>query len=339
MAKSVKITEAQKLLENAASKYVSKEEAEYFAKEQLDTHMKKFPRVKSIQSAIEDLESWKRNPDNEFEVQVDKKASMLINFNKLGPSLKLKYIHDELENRAKEYGISMVGINNSGGIHTLNLWTDGLGKRDLIGICMFNGGPYGVVPFGGTTGIFGTNPISYAIPTADKPIIVDMATSEIPYFEIKDCKKQGKELKENAAVDQQGNPTTNPKKALAEDGTSNLLPMGGGYKGYALVFLIEILTGSLVRSLLSTEMNPDYVLEEHGGLIVAFDIASFTEIDKFKKSVTEMCDIVRKQKPCNKVKKILIPGDNSYERLEETLLEGEIEIDEEVLNKLQDLAK
>jgi ureidoglycolate dehydrogenase (NAD+) len=73
-----------------------------------------------------------------------------------------------LEKRAKKYGIAMVGVNNSHGFHTLNLWTDALGERDLVSVCFFNGGPSSVVPYGGTKGIFGTNPMSYSIPTNEK---------------------------------------------------------------------------------------------------------------------------------------------------------------------------
>jgi ureidoglycolate dehydrogenase (NAD+) len=333
----VKITEIRKLLQEAASKYVSKEEAEYFAEENIGTHLKKAPRSNAIGDIIPDLQNWKKlHKKQEMIVEKDKNATFLLDFNGLAPSMKLKWIHDELEKRAKKHGASLVGIRNSGGIHVLNLWTDGLGKRDLIGICMFNGGPDGVVPFGGTKGIFGTNPISYAIPTNNKPVIVDMATSDIPYFEIKKAKNDNKKLRKGVAVDSTGEITTDPHKALSDDGTSNLTPLGNSYKGYALVFLIEVLTGAYVNSLLSTQMDPSYVLEEHGGLLIALDISTFTDIRKFKKSVSQMCDVIRKQKPKKGVNHITVPGDRSYARLEEAKKEGLIDIEKE---KYEDLKK
>ena len=334
----IKIREVEKLLTKAARKFVSDKEAKYFTIQQVDTHLKKSPRTKPLESAVKDIEAWLSNPSSKMEVQADRKASLLLNFNKLGPSLKIKYIHDELEKRAKKYGISMVGVNNSHGFHTLNLWTDGLGKRNLIGICFFNGGPESVVPYGGTKGIFGTNPLSYAIPTKGRPIIVDMATSEIPYFEIRNAKKEGKRLKKGVAVNQKGEPTTDAKEALTDEGTSNLLSLGGGYKGYSLVLLIEILTGSLVRSFLSTEMTPKYVNEEHGGLIIAIDVNSFTDLKKFKKSVSCMLDIIKKQKPASGVKKITIPGDRSYERVEKTRKSKFIKVERVFYQKLIKLA-
>ncbi|MFH1561161.1 MAG: Ldh family oxidoreductase [Patescibacteria group bacterium] len=333
----ISIEELRSLLKQAASKYVSEDESNYFAIEQVDTMLKKQPRSGSFKDVLSDIKAWRDHEGNKIEIEAEKPASLLLNFHSLGPSLKLKYIHDQAESRAKQNGISLIGINH-GGVHTLNLWTDGLGKRDMISIFMYNGGPEGVVPFGGTRGLFGTNPISYAIPTNEKPIIVDMATSDIPYFEISDAKKENRQLKPGVAVDKFGKMTTNPKEALLEDGTSNLLPLGGGYKGYAIVLLAEILTGSLVRSLLSTEMSSDYIVEEHGGLLITIDIGSFTDITRFKKSVSEMCQEVRSQKPAEGVEQVTIPGDRNYKKVDLLLRRGTIDLDEEQIAELRELA-
>ncbi|MFC1711100.1 Ldh family oxidoreductase [Patescibacteria group bacterium] len=335
----IEIKKFEKLLVKAASRFVSKKEAEYFSKEHLDTYVKKYPRVNALKTAITDLEDWLKNPKKKFIIKADKKASLLIDCNKLAPAVKLKYLHDELEKRAKKYGISMIGLNNCGGFHTLNVFTDGLGKRDLVGICVYNGGPGGVVAYGGRDGLFGTNPISYSIPTKKEPIIADMATSQIPFFELSQAKKNNKKLKIGAGVNTKGEPTTDPKECLTDDGIGRILPIGGSYKGYIINLLIEVITGSLVGSLLSTEMSEKYINEEHGGLIIAIDVSSFTSLTKFKKSVTKMCYTVRKQKPAKGVDKVLIPGDNSYQRKKQLLKTNKIVIDKEVLQKLKEVTK
>jgi len=334
----IKISEVKNFLEKAVAKVVTKEEAKYFALEQIENHLKDFPRTFPLREAIGDIDAWNKNSKSKIKIVVDKGASLVLDFNKLSVSPKIKYIHDEMEKRAKKYGISMIGIKNSHGIHDLNLWTDGLAKRNLLGLCFFNGGPDSVVPYGGTKGIFGTNPLSYAIPTGEKPIAVDMATSEAPYFEIRNAKKNNLKLRNGIAVDSNGVETTDATKGLSDDGIANLLPMGGGYKGYVLVLLVEILTGSLIGSPLSTEMSPGYVNEEHGGLLIAIDIASFTKVATFKKSVDQMNNITRTQKASPLVEKITIPGDRSYERMEKLLKSGNIEIPDDLLEKLKKLA-
>jgi len=333
----LKINELEQLLVKAASKFVSTQEARYFAKEQIDTHIKKAPRVNALEAAIRDLQSWQDSKDRNIKIQVDKGASLLINFNKLAPSLKLKYLHDQLGKRSKKHGIAALGLNNTAGLHVMNLLSDGLGKRDLIGISFFNGGPRCVVPYGGTKGIFGTNPMSYAIPTTDKPILVDMATSAIPFFEFRNAMEKGQQLKSNVIVDKDGKPTTDPNKAFLSNRVKNMLPIGAGHKGAAITLLIEVLTGSLVRSLIGNEKSKAYTKEELGGLLIAIDVKSFTDLNKFKKSISKMRQDIRAQKPAPKTAKVLMPGDKSYQRANKVRKQGIINIDKKSYTNLKKL--
>lgn len=139
--KKMTINEVEKILSAAAKKFVPQEEAGYFAREVLEVHMRKSPRVDVLRSAMLELETWKNNIESKMITEADKGASLLLNFGTLAPSVKLKWLHDEVEKRAHQYGISFVGFHNSGGIDWLSLYTIGLARRGLIGICMFNGGP------------------------------------------------------------------------------------------------------------------------------------------------------------------------------------------------------
>jgi LDH2 family malate/lactate/ureidoglycolate dehydrogenase len=246
-------------------------------------------------------------------------------------------VHDELEARSRKNGIAAVGFLNSSGIITLLPWVFGLVQRDLIGLAMFNGGVNCCVPFGGTRGIFGTLPFAYAIPTAGEPIVADMAMTEIPFFEMKDAKEKGKPLPEKSAVDQSGLPKTRAAEAFGEDGTVNLLPVGGGFKGYSLVVLLEILTGSLVRSLLSNRQTAGWHPSEYGALVIALDIGSFTDIGRFKREVSEMCRAIRNQQPADGVSEVAIPGDRGRRKAEALRKAGEIEIKDEVMEELKKL--
>ena len=267
-------------------------------------------------------------------MSLDKNASILLNFNKTGPGLKLKYIHDQLESRAKTYGISICGLYNNSGLHDMAFWTRGLAERNLIALASVQGGYGSVVPTGGTKGILGTNPLSYAIPTNSHPILADFATSEMAYFEFAKHKKEGKVLPEKVALDTEGRPTTDPEKA--EPDWVNLLPMGGGHKGFSIVLLMEILTSSLMRGLLSTEQDEKqfYPVDQLGAFVIAIDISTFNSIDNFKKSVTEMGNQLKSQPKAPGVTNIYMPGDQSYARWEKAKLSGEIEVTQESLDLL-----
>jgi ureidoglycolate dehydrogenase (NAD+) len=334
----IKIEEVKKQLAMAASKYVSEAQASYFADSYIETHLRKAPRMMPIQEAVSDLKVWKDHHDEPVKSIVDKKSIMVLDFNGLAPSLKIKQIHDEIEKRARENGIAALGFRNSSGITTMNMWSSGLARRDMIGICMFNGGTECSVPYGGRCGVMGTNPIAYAIPTATYPIILDMATTEIPYFEVKNAKEKKLPLKPDVALNQNGKPTTDAGKALNDDGIANLLPMGGGFKGYGILMLIEILTGPLVRSLLSTQQTSGWNPPEYGFLMIAIDIGSFVDPTSFKQDVSEMCVKIRSLQPADGFDAVQIPGDRGHAKQEQAMASGEIDIDETVIEELRQLA-
>jgi L-2-hydroxycarboxylate dehydrogenase (NAD+) len=334
----LRIETIEKQLRDAAAKVVSAKEAAYFADLVLEAHLRKAPRMNPLEDAVADIKVWAEAGNRELEVEADKESVLLLDFHGLAPALKLEYIHDELERRARKNGMAALGFRNSSGIVVLSPWSEGLARRDLIGVTMFNGGTRCMVPFSGTLGVFGTLPLAYAIPTADRPIILDMAMSEIPFFQIKNAKDRGETLPEGSAVDRSGLPTTHAAAALGEDGTANLLPVGGGFKGYGLIVLIEILTGSLVRSLLSTRQTPGWNPPEYGGFLCAVDIASFTDPVAFKSEVSEMCAQIRRQKPAEGCSEVAIPGDRGYQKSAAARKAGQIEVKDQVAETLERLA-
>jgi len=336
--KRVKIKHVGELLEAAAGRFVSEAEAAYFAELYIESHLRKYPRMNPIEEALDDLKVWEKATNHSIITDLDKEGVLLLDFNGLAPTLKIKYVHDELEKRAKKCGIAAAGYRNSSGVVTLNLWSNGLARRDMIGISLFNGGVGCCVPHNGTRGFFGTAPMAYAIPTLGQPILLDMATTEIPFFEIANAKKQGTPLKKGAAVDRQGRPTTDAGKALGDDGVCNLLPIGGGFKGYGIVMLIEVLTGSLVRSLTSAQQTPGWDPPEYGGLIMAIDIGSFTDIGHFKSEVSDMCDVIRSQPSVEGQDGVTIPGDRGHGRVKTALSAGKIEIKDEIFEALKNLS-
>ena len=279
----IKLKDLKKKIASIAEKYVSKEEAKYFAEEIVETDIRKPPRKKYSEGFIHDIESWKEKK-KDVEKTIDLPGFTQYNFNGLGPSLKIKEIHDELEKKARKNGISMISIINSGGMHTMHLWAQGLAKRGLFAFSGWNGGSDAVVPFNGTRGIFGTNPITYGFPGDKGDTVIDMATSEIPFFKIIGAKKDNTSLPFNTAVDNNGEITTDPKKAIDDQEVSNLLPMGRTYKGYNINYLIEIMTSALIGARASSEMSPSYVETEHGGFIIAIAIDKITDKKKYDKS-------------------------------------------------------
>ena len=110
-------------------------------------------------------------------------------------------------------------------------------KAGMIGVSTTNSEPF-VIPYGGIGHALGTNPIALAAPTPDGIFDTDMATSQVAVNRIFNARDEGRTIPEGWGVDEQGQTTTDPGEVYAA------VPLGG-YKGYALAVLVEVLSGVL----------------------------------------------------------------------------------------------
>lgn len=338
----ISVKELRQMLVTAASQVVSPEEAAYFADECIEAHIRKSPRSNPLKSTISDLKACVENNNKEIEYRTDLPSYVSIDFHSQGPLVYLKRIHNELEKRSSVNGIAMVSFVNSQSMHTLHTWVQGLAKRGLVALAVCNGGPSAVVPHNGTRGVFGTNPMAFGLPGKNNDIhCVDMATSQIPFFEFMDSLKNDKPLLENAAVDLSGNPTINAKDAIDPDSdpndpVSNILPMGGSYKGYYLVYLLELMTSGLIGMPSSPEMSSDFVPEEHGAILIVFNPKAMGTAINLSQSVEAIHDTLQKQTP-KQGAEIRIPGQENSRRFAENV--QEIEVEDGIVKNLKGLMK
>ncbi|MEM9478363.1 MAG: Ldh family oxidoreductase [Verrucomicrobiota bacterium] len=179
-------------------------------------------------------------------------ASRVWNANmKLGQSTAFAAM-EECIRLADEYGIGQVSVDNA--FHYL--WGGGYvmdaAKRGYIAYTNCTAAVTEVVPFGGKFPTLGTNPHTWGFPTTEAigfPVVVDWATSTVAMGRVQQFKREGKELPPNAAVDSDGNPTTDPNKVAA------LLPFGA-HKGYGLSLINELVAALIGGSLPTIRSKP-----------------------------------------------------------------------------------
>lgn len=171
---------------------------------------------------------------------------------------------------ARETGIAAVSIANSHHAGVAAHHVEPLANAGLIGLS-FSNTPQAIAPWGGRTGLFGTNPIAFAAPRRKgDPLVIDMSLSKVARGRINAAAQKGEPIPEGWAVDREGRPTTDAKAAM--DGT--MLPMGDA-KGAQLVLMVEILAAALsasqfgyeASSFFSGEGEPPHI----GQLLVAID--------------------------------------------------------------------
>tara|TARA_Y100001968_G_C19067954_1_gene576918 strand:- start:33 stop:707 length:675 start_codon:yes stop_codon:yes gene_type:complete len=155
---------------------------------------------------------------------------------------------------------------------------------------------------------FGTNPICFSAPRKDEePFCLDMAPTFIPWNKILDLKEKDLKLEKNVAVDKEGNPTLDPSKAYS------LLPIGG-YKGYGIAFMVEILCSTLsgmkfgkhIPTMYGAPINEKRNL---GQFYILFKTDVNVHADHFADTLHTMCQEVRSQMPISNQSRVLAPND------------------------------
>ena len=106
----IKIEDLRQRLISAALQVVSSEEAEYFADESIETHIRKSPRSNPLKSTVGDLEASIKNKDRTVAYKVNLPSYLSIDFQSQGPLVYIKRIHDELEERSAKNGIAMASF-------------------------------------------------------------------------------------------------------------------------------------------------------------------------------------------------------------------------------------
>jgi LDH2 family malate/lactate/ureidoglycolate dehydrogenase len=180
---------------------------------------------------------------------------------------------DEACSIARDTGIGMGVVINSTHFGAAGAYALAAANAGFIGFATCNSSAF-VVPHGGKTPIHGTSPISLAAPLAGRdPYFLDMATSSIPWNKVVRYRTEGLPLPSDAALDADGNYTTDPHKAVC------LGPLGGagfGYKGAALAGLAEVLGGMLTGMRLSTEQSGIALADTQvGHFVMAIDPGTF----------------------------------------------------------------
>ena len=233
--------------------------------------------------------------------------------------------------KAKEHGFGIVGTNKTnsatGAIGYYARW---IANAGLIGF-VFSGSAEYMAMHGSYEPFFGTNPLAIGIPTSDKPIVFDMATAGIAYYGIVTAKSAGESIPEGVAYDSEGNITTDPAKALA-----GAIKTFGGYKGAALALIVELLT----RPLVGASRNADGTKADWGNLVFALDPELLADdLESFEEGVSDLIARLKDSKKLPNVDEILVPGERGDKFYEQVMTTGEIELDVNLWQALQDIAE
>src|SRR5436305_6402259 len=124
--------------------------------------------------------------------------------------------------KAAAHGVAIIGVTDSWMSGRSAYFVEMIARAGLVAIHTASSGA-AVAPHGGSRAVLGTNPIAFALPGDDGPLVLDMGTSAFMGTDLALRVRLGAPLPEGVAIDRDGKPTRDAKEA--RDGA--LLPFGG----------------------------------------------------------------------------------------------------------------
>jgi LDH2 family malate/lactate/ureidoglycolate dehydrogenase len=219
--------------------------------------------------------------------------------------------------KARDHGMSVVGVNNSWMSGRSAHYVEVAARAGMVSIHSVSSRAHVAAP-GSRAPATGTNPVAFAFPTLDEPLVIDLGTSAFMGTDLQFRERLGAELPEGVAMDAQGQLTRDPTKV------ATILPFGG-YKGFALSLAMQAL-GVLAGS----GFGDDKI---YGYLIMAINPELMLPGEDFRRHMSEMIAKVKATPRQPGVDEIRLPGERSTRERDRLRREG-LEIDRKIYHAL-----
>jgi LDH2 family malate/lactate/ureidoglycolate dehydrogenase len=258
-----------------------------------------------IPSYVRRVEDGITNPKPKMEVVKDTLAGMIIDGDHGFGPIALTFAMDKAIEKARHASIGWVLVKNSSHAGAVGYYTRRAAKVGMAGLFMGASQP-NMAYHGAKVAGVATNPIAISVPGRKHEVIaLDMATAVAGVGKLMMHRDTGETLGPGWALDANGQPTTDPQKA-------HLPTPLGGPKGSGMSLMFECLTSLMVGApLVERFINGTYTSHQQNGLVVAIDIAAFTDPDTYRADVDKLVDAIKGLPAADGVDEILVPGERS----------------------------
>ena len=207
---------------------------------------------------------------------------------------------------ATTYGIGMGLVSNPTHLGALGRYAQWVAERGYAAMMFIAGLP--LMSYHGAKGAnSATSPIAVGIPAPGPegaPLLLDMATGVASAGRIRQAALEGSMLPEGLAIDADGHPTTDPKKA------ATVLPLGGP-KGSGLSLVFECLAGILAGSPIIVPRVAKGTTKApiQNAMVMVFNVASFRAMDDYRRDVEDLVATVKDLPRRDGFDELLVPGE------------------------------
>ena len=222
--------------------------------------------------------------------------------------------------KARQATFGCVCLRNCGHIGRLGAFPPQIATQGMIGMVWHNGGGLFMPPHGSADRRLRPEPIAFSAPRKDgSPFMLDMTMTTVAGGKIEQKIARGETLPSGWLIDHEGDAVTDPSRFRDEDDTA-VPPLGEaqfGHKGFGLAMMVEMMVGPL--------SGAGCTSADGGGggvMVLAIDIASFTDLETYENEVESLASWVCSARPLPGVKKVYCPGEIEEETRQRRLLEG-----------------
>ena len=207
---------------------------------------------------------------------------------------------------AREFGSGHVAVKNSTHFGAAAYYAIDIANQDMIGMSFTHSDSL-IIPTHGKRSFLGNNPVCFAAPVKEEePFCLDMATSITTFNEVRRLRETGEQAPEGVGADSEGRLTTDPHQIT-------MLTPVGGYKGYGLSLMVEILCSMLTGMNFGPHISKMFEKLEQkrhlGQFITAINIGAFQEIGIFKERMSQLLNELRNEPRLEEGQPVMVADD------------------------------
>jgi ureidoglycolate dehydrogenase (NAD+) len=262
----------------------------------------------------------------------DRAATFIVDGGRgFGPVAMMQAIAIATE-RARNAGVCFGLVRETTHTGAIGRYVQWMAQRGCAALIM-GAGPAFVAYHGARVASLGTSPIAIAVPSRDRPIVLDMATSTISNGTILQARATSAALPPGTALTAQGEPTTDPNAAEI------LLPLGGA-KGSGLGLMFEMLASVLAAAPIQARaLGPEKRKSLMQNIaILAVDVGAFRPLADFAQDADALAAIIKSLPRQAGFDEIRLPGERA-ERTEAVRRKTGIPIPAKLWEELEAAAK
>jgi ureidoglycolate dehydrogenase (NAD+) len=207
---------------------------------------------------------------------------------------------------AKSAGIGAIAVRNSSHFGAASYFGLHTAQQGCIGLAFTNADAL-IKAHGSRETFTGTNPICFTAPIeGEEPFCLDMATSLVAWGKVLNRRSSGESIPDSWACDADGQPVVDPNAARS-------LQPAGGYKGFGLSLVVDILCALLSGSQVSKDLLPMYqkieVRRKISHFFMAIDVSRFCSLVDFGRRMKDFVERTRSLPPLDAGVPVMVPGD------------------------------